>query len=140
MQISTHKGIRAVSVLPSGYLTFKIDNVTYYVHKYVWEEANGPTPVGYEVDHIDRDKTNNHLSNLRLATVSENRCNTGLRADNACGIKGLHTRVYKGSMYWCAQISKDGKRYTKSSKDADIVYAWLNEQRATLHGEFQSRG
>lgn len=42
------------------------------VHRIVWEVHNGPIPAGMEIDHIDMDKTNNHISNLRLVTHAEN--------------------------------------------------------------------
>lgn len=41
------------------------------VHVLAWEEANGPVPDGYVVHHIDHDKRNNALSNLRLMTHAE---------------------------------------------------------------------
>lgn len=37
---------------------------------------NGAIPRGLEVDHIDRDRTNNLLSNLRTVTASSNQLNT----------------------------------------------------------------
>jgi len=40
-----------------------------------------------EVDHIDRCKTNNHVSNLRWTTPSENNQNTGVSCNNKLGIK-----------------------------------------------------
>lgn len=42
------------------------------VHRIVWQVYNGPIPLGAEISHIDGDKTNNHLSNLRLVTHAEN--------------------------------------------------------------------
>lgn len=47
---------------------------TYYVHRIVWETFNGEIPVGMEIDHIDTNRSNNALSNLRLATHRQN-CN-----------------------------------------------------------------
>jgi hypothetical protein len=38
----------------------------------VWQVANGEIPAGYEIDHIDGDKANNNISNLRLVTRKEN--------------------------------------------------------------------
>lgn len=43
-----------------------------YVHRLVWEAFNGAIPDGYEIDHIDENKANNSLANLRLVTRHEN--------------------------------------------------------------------
>jgi len=62
---------------PSGYLYYKLSvgKCKYdYLrgHRLVWEAFNGKIPKGLEIDHIDHDKHNNKLSNLRLVTHSEN--------------------------------------------------------------------
>ena len=41
----------------------------------MWTMANGKIPNGMEIDHIDRDKQNNKLSNLRVVTPHENMLN-----------------------------------------------------------------
>lgn len=43
------------------------------MHTYVWEYYNGPVPAGYEVHHIDHDRSNNDISNLQLLSVHEHR-------------------------------------------------------------------
>ena len=43
-----------------------------YVHRLVWETFNGPIPEGYEINHIDHDKSNNTLENLELVTHRDN--------------------------------------------------------------------
>ena len=42
-------------------------------HRFIWECVKGSTADGYEVDHINTDRTDNKLSNLRCITMSENR-------------------------------------------------------------------
>lgn len=56
------------------YVTFcRIKGVTtrVMIHKAVAECWRGPCPKGYEVDHKDRNPHNNHYSNLRYVTKSE---------------------------------------------------------------------
>lgn len=47
--------------------------ITRKVHRLVWAAFNGEYPSFHEhIDHIDHDKTNNHINNLRLRDASEN--------------------------------------------------------------------
>lgn len=41
------------------------------MHVYVWEYYNGQIAKGYQVHHIDEDKSNNDITNLQLLTQSE---------------------------------------------------------------------
>lgn len=43
------------------------------LHQYIWIKHNGVIPKGYDIHHIDEDKTNNDISNLRLMTRKEHR-------------------------------------------------------------------
>lgn len=43
-----------------------------FVHRIVYEAFNSPIPYGYEIDHIDGDRNNNKLSNLRVVTHRDN--------------------------------------------------------------------
>lgn len=59
-----------------GYLQVRFDGKTSFVHRIVWALCNNKNiPDGFEIDHIDRCKTNNHIENLRLATRSQNATN-----------------------------------------------------------------
>lgn len=42
------------------------------VHRFVWEEFNGKIPQGYQIDHINNDKKDNRLDNLRIVTPKVN--------------------------------------------------------------------
>ena len=42
------------------------------LHRVVYEAYGGKIPVGFEIDHIDGNKHNNDITNLRAITRSEN--------------------------------------------------------------------
>lgn len=54
------------------YLRASMKNKKHSIHRLVWETFNGPIPEGYCIDHIDGNRANNSISNLRLTTQSEN--------------------------------------------------------------------
>ncbi|MCX6130734.1 MAG: HNH endonuclease [Proteobacteria bacterium] len=62
----------AGSLRQDGYHNISIGKKKYRTHRVIWELFNGPIPVGYLIDHIDSDPTNNRIENLRLATPSQN--------------------------------------------------------------------
>jgi HNH endonuclease len=111
----------------------KINGVMYQVYRIAWLLYYGKDPGHYQIDHIDGDWTNNKISNLRLATNSQNQCNTGVSTQNTSGHKG----VTRGNGKWRAIISKNGTRYHLGyfiNKD-DAVAAYNNASK-TLHKEF----
>lgn len=63
---------------------------TEYVHRIVWMLHHGVIPDGKVIDHIDRDKLNNHIENLRLVTRAVNNTN---REDG--GVTNLNGRKPK---------------------------------------------
>lgn len=43
------------------------------MHRYVWEYYNGEIPKGYEIHHVDFDRSNNDISNLQMLSRSDHR-------------------------------------------------------------------
>lgn len=68
--------ILAQGITPSGYLKVNLSRdgkaETRYTHRVVLESFVGACPDGMEVDHIDNDKSNNALTNLRYLSHAEN--------------------------------------------------------------------
>lgn len=65
------------------YQFVKIEGKKHYIHQLVLEAFEGEKPKGYECDHIDGDKTNNCIVNLRYLTINENRSHKGERHPNS---------------------------------------------------------
>jgi hypothetical protein len=59
---------------------------------------------GFEIDHIDGNKENNHWENLRKSTTSENNCN--VEARNKLGHKNIHLQ---SGEHIEVRIRKNGK-------------------------------
>ena len=71
------------------------------------------------IDHIDRNRSNNDLSNLHWVTRLENNQNRGIPNTNTSGIKNIHWD--KSSNGWKFEKVIKGKLYTKFSKDKQVV-------------------
>ena len=59
----------------NGYLMVQINHMVKYVHRLVWEAFNGAIPHGLEIDHINTNRDDNRLENLRVVTSKENKNN-----------------------------------------------------------------
>lgn len=100
------------------------------VHRLVGEAFLGLT-ADRQVDHIDGDRTNNRLENLRLATHSQNRRNS--RSRSSCGMKG----VSRHRKRWSAKITIDGKLKHLGIYDTpEEAHAAYCAAAKELHGEF----
>lgn len=100
------------------------DGVQRNAHVVLWEEAFGPIPEGFYVDHINGDIHDNRLDNLRLCRPRENSWNMKAHKDNRTGLKGLQWVAKSG--LWSAQVMAGGKRYTRAGKDLFEVACWLH--------------
>ena len=59
----------------NGYEYVSIDGKSKIAHRLIWQVFNGEIPEGMEIDHINTDRLDNRLDNLRLVTPSENKRN-----------------------------------------------------------------
>ena len=60
-----------------GYNIVEINKKKYKVHRLVLEHFVGECPIGFECDHFDRNRSNNHIDNLRWVSRSDNQLNKG---------------------------------------------------------------
>jgi hypothetical protein len=85
------------------YIGIRLDNVLYLAHRLAWFYSYGKWPVD-QIDHINGDRTDNRLINLREATNAENAQNKRIRAGKSgfCGVR-------KENSKWLAEIKVNYK-------------------------------
>ena len=96
----------------NGYSYTHIDTTSYMTHRLVWLWVNGSWPIG-EIDHIDGDKLNNRIANLRDVDRATNTQNSkkARRNNKSSGLLGS----YKSGNRWQAQIRINGVCMTLGS-------------------------
>lgn len=114
-----------------SYLTMKIAGTVYYAHRVAWLYHYGEWPTS-TVDHIDADRTNNAIENLRLATPAQN----AARRPTKRTISPSRGVFPQGAGY-VARIHHGGKRhylgYFSTAAEAQSVY---EAKAKEIHGEF----
>lgn len=119
------------SLTDKGYLRSSIGGKSYRVHRLVFLYHHGYMPI--QVDHIDGNRINNKIENLRDATSSQN--NQNRKATSSSGIKGVVW--HKQSKKWVASICVNRKSVHLGSflsiEEAALV---ANRARQLAHGDF----
>lgn len=116
----------------TGYLRVRINGVEYQVHRLV-AEAFLPNPENKpQVDHINRQKDQNFVTNLRWCSRSENQRNTS-QHDRVTSRGGVHTYEddlqyrREKSARWCnghkTVLFSDGSKHWVSKADAVLLLA-----------------
>lgn len=112
----------------SGYLCGSLFNSLYPAHRVAWAHMHGEWPAG-DVDHRNRDKTDNRAINLREASRSQNLTNRG-------GVRGYQ----KHGRRWRAYISRAKRCVCVGSYGCETA-AMLARRAAERqeYGEFSQR-
>ncbi len=98
-------GFSAWPIDSNGYRKVVIKGKIYAVHRLIWLWMHGYFPP--EMDHINHNRTDNRLSNLRKATRTQNSKNRSLRSDNTSGRVGISWQSSRKA--WMAFINIDHK-------------------------------
>lgn len=119
-----------------GYITIMLDGKKLRAHRLAWKMTFGEAPPPeMEVDHIDRVKNHNSISNLRLATDSQSAHNRNISFDNTSGCQGVCYISIMGK--WQAYIMLKGRSnhlgYFIHKEDA---IAARHKAELELFGEF----
>lgn len=83
-------------------------------HRVIWKMHFGDEPP--EIDHINGNRSDNRLSNLRAVDRSQNQRNSSLRKDNSSGVVGVYWYAKYGK--WLAKIGNEHIGYFSDFGDA----------------------
>jgi len=115
----------------NGYIKIQINKIAYSAHRLVWVLFNKEIPVDKQIDHINRNRSDNRIENLRLATPSSNALNKPCKISNT-GIRG----VSKDRDYYKVSFTVNGKSIhvgnfkdlNKATKTAKEYYNSIKQQ------------
>lgn len=102
----------------NGYGYVDINGKMFYSHQVIWLFVKGTYAL--ELDHIDRNRINNRIENLREVSRSENNHNHPLQKNNSSGFPGVH---------WNKKANKYHVRIKVNNKNKHIGY-YLNLDEA----------
>ena len=122
---------------PNGYAAIGADSLKYLYHRLVWFWHHNEWPE--VIDHVDGDKQNNRIENLRACTQSQNLCNAQIPSDNKSGFKGVSWS--SSANKWRARCGLHKVQHNLGVFDtreeaAEAVRAF----RSGLHGAYTNHG
>lgn len=111
----------------NGYYTVDIECKKYLVHRVIYEMFWGHCPE--LIDHINQNKLDNRIENLRPSNKRDNAFNSKIRVDNTSGARGVS--FSKSNQKWFAYIWLHGKRISGGYHEdiEDAISARANLER-----------
>lgn len=115
----------------TGYVETKINDKMYMAHRLLIDAKDGEF-----VDHINRDRQDNRLSNLRICTTSQNIFNSKIRSNNKSGVIGVW--FLNSKQKWIADIKINNRKYRLGYFDKKEDAIECRKQAEKKHfGEFK---
>lgn len=131
------QGSAAGSVNGRGYCQTTIHQKIYFVHRLIWLLHYQKMP--FMLDHINGDRLDNRIENLREVTSSENSQNRSISSRNTSGIKGVSW--FAQSCKWKATIMVNGvHNYLGLYVDIRDAEKAVCAYREKIHGEYANNG
>jgi len=129
---TVNPGSLAGRLSQKGYIQIGVDGKMYSAHRLIFLLQHGYLPK--VIDHINGNKADNRIENLREASLSENQMNRKF-GKNSSGVKGVVW--HKSNKKWMAQLAIDGvNKYFGSFDDLELAELVVIEARNKYHGAY----
>lgn len=126
------------SVNAGGYRHTTIKGVHYYVHHLIWVFHFGSWPE--ELDHIDRNPSNNRIENLRLTTKTQQQFNRAANKNNSLGVRGVAYYPDRRKPYRVELQYKGVRSPCRSFADLDEAKEYAESEYKRLEGILYGNG
>jgi hypothetical protein len=127
---SVAAGQQAENIL-NGYMQLGLHGKNYFIHRLAWFYVYGYFPEG-DIDHINRERADNRIANLREVSRSCNVKNAPVRKDCKSGIRGVVCMPVGRKKKWHARICVNKKiillGYYKTKLEAALA-RWEAEKK-----------
>jgi len=111
-----YAGSEAFTTISDGYKTGSICGENFKAQRVIWKMNFGDDPE--QIDHIDGDRSNNRLDNLRDVSAAENARNRCLAKNNKTGVIGVYRWRQGRFSYWVAHLGGKNQAYFDNFEEA----------------------
>lgn len=123
------KGETCGNINNNGYTCMMIGRRMYFAHRLAWLYIYGYHPENY-IDHINRNRSDNRLSNLREVSNQCNSRNSKVSSNNKTGVKGVSWK--KNCNKWVAQITVNRRNIVVGMSEdfiESVKFRWEAEKK-----------
>lgn len=115
------------------YLYINLNKEKLYCHRIAWIYENGNIELGFEIDHINGDGSDNSIKNIRTVSAKDNKKNIRIRKDNTSGVTGVSfsrslgkwkVEIYSNAGYVFVGYFSIFEDAVKARKAAEVQYGY----------------
>lgn len=117
----------------NGYWIVRLDKQDYSVHRIIMV-LHGNVVDGMVIDHINNDRADNRIENLRIVSNTDNNLNATIRKDNTSGVSGVHFNPK--SRVWYCRWTESGVR--KVITFSTIKYGFIPAQAMAIKARLEA--